>query len=579
MKILVTSDNHLGFKETDPIRADDTFNTFEEILSLARAEKADIVLQGGDLFHENKPSRNTYNRTVQILKKYCLGAAAPSFTSSIRMNTEDPNMSVSLPILSIHGNHDDPSGFNSVSPHDILHSTGLVNYIGKVEDVDDIRVVPVLIYGERKVAIYGIGHIKDRRMHSTFLAGKVRYARPPGDDWVSILVVHQNRVFRKDEYLPEDLIDPFIDVVIYGHEHESLKLQHRNFDVIQCGSTVRTSLCDGEMGDKFSYIIDVKETVSIRRVRLETVRPFVMDSVKVADGNADQAIRGKIEGLLERAREGSGNGLKPLVRLRVELGASQGFNKHLVASLLKGKIANPEDAVRVTRRSQKEVLRREAAVQKADVEDIYKGILDVCELKVLVQGRVVEALNEFVNKDMKEAFSSLVRDGVERIVNGVSLDDLTVEGIEDAIGHAREKARQASALDRSEVPEEPLLAVEVPMQSDSTHSFPTSLDNVNSSVLQPPTSSNYTFIEDKLESIERQDIVRNVRKELEDMERQKVDDIKRQKEEDMRKQEADQEVDQEVDDGIRQKMEDIKRQKVDDDLDDLFGFDKFISET
>lgn len=43
MKILITSDNHLGFKETDPIRKDDSFNTFEEILSIAKNQKVDFV--------------------------------------------------------------------------------------------------------------------------------------------------------------------------------------------------------------------------------------------------------------------------------------------------------------------------------------------------------------------------------------------------------------------------------------------------------------------------------------------------------------------------------------------------------
>ena len=41
-KILITSDNHLGFEENDPIRKDDSFNTFEEILQLALEENVII---------------------------------------------------------------------------------------------------------------------------------------------------------------------------------------------------------------------------------------------------------------------------------------------------------------------------------------------------------------------------------------------------------------------------------------------------------------------------------------------------------------------------------------------------------
>jgi DNA repair exonuclease SbcCD nuclease subunit len=31
------------------------------------------VLLGGDLFHENKPKPATFQRTVDILQKHCLG--------------------------------------------------------------------------------------------------------------------------------------------------------------------------------------------------------------------------------------------------------------------------------------------------------------------------------------------------------------------------------------------------------------------------------------------------------------------------------------------------------------------------
>ena len=33
----------------------------------------DFVLLGGDLFHDNKPSRRTLYRTMEIMRKYCFG--------------------------------------------------------------------------------------------------------------------------------------------------------------------------------------------------------------------------------------------------------------------------------------------------------------------------------------------------------------------------------------------------------------------------------------------------------------------------------------------------------------------------
>jgi double-strand break repair protein MRE11 len=59
--IMITTDNHLGYKENDKIRANDSFAGFEECLKIGRnTPNLDFVLMGGDLFHEHKPSRKTF---------------------------------------------------------------------------------------------------------------------------------------------------------------------------------------------------------------------------------------------------------------------------------------------------------------------------------------------------------------------------------------------------------------------------------------------------------------------------------------------------------------------------------------
>lgn len=58
-KILIATDTHLGFKGEDPVRGNDSFRTFEEVLQIGRREKVDFVLHAGDLFDENKPNRTT----------------------------------------------------------------------------------------------------------------------------------------------------------------------------------------------------------------------------------------------------------------------------------------------------------------------------------------------------------------------------------------------------------------------------------------------------------------------------------------------------------------------------------------
>ncbi len=51
-------------------------------------------------------------------------------------NFSDENKRVSLPIFSIHGNHDYPSNdFGRLSINDLLHTTHYLNYFGKQLDL------------------------------------------------------------------------------------------------------------------------------------------------------------------------------------------------------------------------------------------------------------------------------------------------------------------------------------------------------------------------------------------------------------------------------------------------------------
>lgn len=55
-------------------------------------------------------------------------------------NYLDPDLNVELPVFSIHGNHDDPSGDGGLSAMDLLATAGLVNYFGKAMDLDDLHL-------------------------------------------------------------------------------------------------------------------------------------------------------------------------------------------------------------------------------------------------------------------------------------------------------------------------------------------------------------------------------------------------------------------------------------------------------
>lgn len=60
---------------------------------------------------------------------------------------------------------------------------------------EGIAVRPVLLRkGSTKLALYGIGNVKDQRMHFELRSNRVRMYMPRDkDDWFNILLLHQNR--------------------------------------------------------------------------------------------------------------------------------------------------------------------------------------------------------------------------------------------------------------------------------------------------------------------------------------------------------------------------------------------------
>ena len=327
-KILIATDNHLGYLEEVPKRGNDSFRTFDEILSLGNDLKVDMVLLGGDLFHDSNPSRECLHRTMQILRNRCMGGrpvnitfesdpgapvpktwddekdddeeedggggdngnsygydeADESRTSKKRKgknnsyintctplypNFSDPNYNVSLPVYTIHGNHDNPTGKDAgLSALDLLADANLINYFGKTHRVDEIVIPPVLLRkGGTKVALYGLGSIRDERLHRTIKYNKLSFLFPDdsgddgdgdgsgGDDWFKIFVVHHNRVkHRSEDYFPQEKIPKKIDFVLWGHEHECkitpTPVYEDHTFVTQPGASVAVALTEGESGKK-----------------------------------------------------------------------------------------------------------------------------------------------------------------------------------------------------------------------------------------------------------------------------------------------------------------------------------------
>jgi double-strand break repair protein MRE11 len=150
---------------------------------------------------------------------------------------------------------------SSLAALDLLSVAGMVNYFGRCREVDDIVVTPILLKkGNTKLALYGLGNVRDERLYRTFIKRKVKMLRPLEDteDWFNLFVIHQNRVpHGKTNFIPETFLDPFLHLVIWGHEHECCIDPYFNeqqeFYVTQPGSSIATSLSEGEAVEKYVF--------------------------------------------------------------------------------------------------------------------------------------------------------------------------------------------------------------------------------------------------------------------------------------------------------------------------------------
>jgi double-strand break repair protein MRE11 len=260
-----------------------------------------MVLLAGDLFHENKPSRKSMYQVMRSLRMNCLGdkpcelemlSDPAEVLDGANVNYEDPDINVAIPVFSIHGNHDDPTGDGHYASLDLLQVSGLINYIGRIPETDKLEIKPVLLQkGQTKLALYGMSNVRDERLFRTFREGSVKFFKPGQQrkDWFNIMAVHQNHHAHSETgYLPENFLPDFMDLIVWGHEHECLIDPRLNpemqFHVMQPGSSVATSLVAGEAVAKHVAILSVTgKEFTTENYRIKSVRPFVTRDIVLAD--------------------------------------------------------------------------------------------------------------------------------------------------------------------------------------------------------------------------------------------------------------------------------------------------------
>jgi double-strand break repair protein MRE11 len=493
------------------VRKDDSWRTFHEVMCLAKEHDVDMVLHAGDLFHENKPSRKSMYQVMRSLRMNCLGEkpcelemlsdASENFGGMFdHVNYEDEDINIAIPVFAIHGNHDDPSGDGSFSPLDLLQASGFVNYFGRTPEVDKINVKPVLLQkGGTKLALYGLSNVRDERLFHTWRDGNVKFFQPgtQKEEWFNLMSVHQNHhAHTPTSYLPENFLPEFMDLIVWGHEHECLIDPRYNpemgFHVMQPGSSVATSLMPGEAVPKHVCILSVTgKEFATENIRLKSVRPFIMKEIvlaeekevknkqlwRVADNRAKitQYLNAVIEELIEEAKKDwlelqvreEGDNIDPplpLVRLRVEYTAPPGGefqieNPQRISNRFMDKVANINDVVQFHRKKKaanralkndvqepEAEIMAEFTIDSVKVDKLVKEFLDAQTLTILPQNSFGDAVSQFVDKDDKHAMETFVKDSLStQLKHLMEANEVKEEEIVQEMAQHREQLEQLFA--------------------------------------------------------------------------------------------------------------------------------------
>ena len=288
-------------------------------------------------------------------------------------------------------------------------------------------------------------------------------------------------------WLPEGFLPEFLDMVIWGHEHECLidprYNPEMNFHVMQPGSSVATSLMPGEAVPKHVAVLSITgRDFAVEKIRLKTVRPFVMREIVLSEEKQAMKLAKKannrtaltefltdiVDDMIAQANEewktAQGDEEQeedehpplPLIRLRVEYTAPEGGhfdceNPQRFSNRFDKKVANVQDVVQFyrkkkggTKRAQngaeipEESMLASLGIDSVKVGQLVREFLDAQSLTILPQNSFVDAVSQFIDKDDKHAMEEFVTENLKKQVEQLmKMDNVDENNIQDAMEQSK----------------------------------------------------------------------------------------------------------------------------------------------
>ncbi|MBS3062380.1 MAG: DNA repair exonuclease [Candidatus Diapherotrites archaeon] len=317
MKLALFSDTHLGYSFRGQ-RAEESYENCVQAFDLALQGGADAIVLAGDLFDENTPDARVLAEGFRVFgKAYQAPKSGIKISVRERDGSSKPTDFHGVPIISIHGTHE----YRSKDHTNILEVYENAGYLVYLH-----ASIALLEKGDEKVAVHGLSGVPEKYA----LDALKRWNPRPVPGATNLLVLHQSI----NEFLPAD--DPMVstislenlprdfDLIVNGHLHwHSITPLGDHCTFLLTGSTIHTQMKNLEAQQRKGIHFYDTRTKKLEFVELPRQRRLFYHKERF-NAVLPQQVAEKAEQLIQADLATNGNGMPPMIRLK------------LVGSLAKG---------------------------------------------------------------------------------------------------------------------------------------------------------------------------------------------------------------------------------------------------
>ena len=319
MKLAFISDLHLGFSYGTE-RGEESFENAEQAFELALKEKPDLILIGGDIFHDKIPRQEVIGRAIELFTKLNQKMKKVLLLKKVNKNKETIEKKELIPaVIGIWGTHERRHE-NSTNPAQLLEKAGLLQLLHSESILVEV--------GYEKIGIHGLSGVPEDYAKDALKSWKPE----PFENSHNILMLHQNIA----ELIPTeanaisfaDLPEKF-DFYLLGHFHWHLEEKHpkTKAPILIPGSTVVTQLSQKEAtGDKGFFIIDLPPEKKLRDIIFKVIRTRPAHYLSIETyGKKPIEVQFTISQAITKALS-LVHTVKPMIKVKVKGILAQGFS-------------------------------------------------------------------------------------------------------------------------------------------------------------------------------------------------------------------------------------------------------------